>query len=238
MVGSRVLSPLEEQDGFKKKGKEQLRQGASQSPRCLKPMPQAPNSRYVSSYRGCDKLPTLTKSRIIDLSIANKPKGAWISRTQLATLPITIGMQSDHGNNLHDDLLQSNSQEGKHGPSNVELLCCALLCGSSVRAELPLQPFAEDRHAANRGGARLVDTHASKIQEAQGLDTESAESAHRITAVEASGSEHSASRHEESEHGQACAGTADGGTTVGGSGSTHAVRRITRPSAKDAHLLF
>jgi hypothetical protein len=229
VVRTRVLSPLEEQGGFKIKGKEELRRGASQSPRCLKPMPQAPNSPH-----DCDKLPSLTKSRITDFSIANKPKGAWISRTQLAILPLPLGMQSDHRTNLHDDLLQSNSQ-GKHGPLHVELLCGALLCGSSVRAELPLQPFAEDRHVANRGGARLVDVHASKIQETQGLDTESAD---RITAVEASGSERSASSHEQSKHGQACAGTADEGATVGGSGSLQAVRRITRPSTKDVHLLF
>ena len=213
------------------KGKEELRvdAAASQSPGCLKPMPHAP-----SFLHGCHKLSTLTKSRITDFSIANTPKGAWISRTQLATLPLPLGMQSDHRTNLHDDLLQSNSQ-GKHGPLHVELLCGALLCGSSVRAELPLQPFAEDRHVANRGGARLVDVHASKIQEAQGLDTESAD---RITAVEASGSERSASSHEQSKHGQACAGTADEGATVGGSGSLQAVRRITRPSTKDVHLLF
>ena len=229
VVRTRVLSPLEEQGGFKIKGKEELRRGASQSPRCLKPMPQAPNSPH-----DCDKLPSLTKSRITDFSIANKPKGAWISRTQLAILPLPLGMQSDHRTNLHDDLLQSNSQ-GKPGPSHVALLCGALLRGTSVRAELPWQPFAEDRHVANRGGARLVDVHSSKTQEAQDLDTESAA---RITAVEASGSQRSASRHEQSKHGQACAGTSDEGATVGGSGSSQEVRRITRPSAKDVHLLF
>ena len=179
-------------------------------------MPHAP-----SFLHGCHKLSTLTKSRITDFSIANTPKGAWISRTQLATLPLPLGMQSDHRTNLHDDPLPPNSQ-GKHD-------------GPSVRAELPLQLFAEDRHVANRGGARLVDVHASKIQETQGLDTESAD---RITAVEASGSERSASSHEQSKHGQACAGTADEGATVGGSGSLQAVRRITRPSTKDVHLLF
>jgi hypothetical protein len=219
VVRTRVLSPLAEQYSFKMKGKEELRvdAAASQSPGCLKPMPHAP-----SFLHGCHKLSTLTKSRITDFSIANTPKGAWISRTQLATLPLPLGMQSDHRTNLHDDPLPPNSQ-GKHD-------------GPSVRAELPLQLFAEDRHVANRGGARLVaDVHASKIQEAQGLDTESAD---RITAVEASGSERSASRHEQSEHAQACAGTADVGTTYGGSGSSQAVRRITRPSTKNVNLLF
>ena len=102
----------------------------------------------------------------------------------------------------------------------------------------------EGRHVANNDGARVQAGHVSKVQEAAGFDRESdrvtaveARLSDKVTAVEASGLEGLEARHEQSAHVQACASTAGGGTTASGS-TSRAVRRITRPSTKDVHLLF
>lgn len=213
MFRTRVLSPLEEQDGSKKGNKEQFgssRRAASQSPRCSKRIQQEPI--FSQSSR---RLPALAKSRAPESSAVKNPKGAWISRIQLANLPTPLGTHPDDLTNVNC----TTTARGKH--DRVSASTKLLFAGH------------QGRHVAHID-AYLEHGHVSKVQEAAGL----IEKSDIVTAVEASSPGGLEVRHEQSAHVQACASTAGGGTTASGSANPHSVRRITRPSTKDVHLLF